>query len=311
MSAKFPNVPNVPGVPAVARPDNLLSAIRIGSGDALSNGTTALDQLGIGQTVQAGISLAASLAGASSALPPAQQVFSDGSDVVSGLRGSIANATSAISAIGSGDIQGAIASTERLVDAASRAYSSVLSVINPQPVAPASGSDDEIEADLMNQWGMYTQEGELAAPADNVIAFENVLDARISDYPVEQGGFASYNKVITPYEIRFIMTKGGSVEDRQDFLKAVQDAWQAVTLYNFVTPECVYLDMNVVGVRQQRAADRGNGLLGLEVVLRKIRQTASLAFTDTAEPTGEDTVNRGSVQASATPAAQQYEGAAQ
>lgn len=310
MSAKYPNVPNVEGVPAIARPDALLSAIRIGTNDAITSGEQALSQLGAGDTSGALSSLNDSLASATSALEPAEEVFSTGSEIVSGVNSAVANASSAITALGSGDLTGAVASAERMVDAAESAYSSVMNVIDPQAETVETGSDDEAEADLMNQWGMYTQEGELAAPADTVIAFENVLDARISDYPVENGGFASYNKVITPYEIRVIMTCGGAVEDRQDFLKAIQDAWQSTTLYNFVTPECVYLDVNVTGVRQQRAPDRGNGLLALEVVLRKIRQTATLAFTDTKEASGQDTVNQGSVQASSTTSSQQYAGAA-
>lgn len=310
MSAKFPNVPNVPGVPPVARPDALLATIRTGSADALNGGTTALGQLTVGNGSGALGSLTGGLLGAESAAGPAEQVFTDGSDVLSGLRGSIANATSAISSLGSGDFSGAIASTERLIDAARRANTAVNTVINPPVIIATTTSDDEVEAELTNQWGLYTQEGQLAAPADTVLAFEIVLDARISDYPVEKGGFASYNKVQVPYEIRAVMTRGGSVENRQDFLKAIQDAWQATTLYNFVTPECVYLDVNVVGVRQQRASDRGNGLMALEVVLRKVRQTATLAFTDTKEPTGEDVVNKGSVQATPTAGAQQYAGAA-
>lgn len=309
MSVKFPNVPALPGVPALARPDAILSAIRIGTGNAADQGATALGQLGVNAISDALGSLNKGLASAADIVGPAGQVFSANSDIVVGVQGAISNATSAIDAIGAGDIGGAITATRRLVERASSAFRNVLRVISPGSVLPTEAELDVLEADLTNQWGMYTQEGVLAAPADNVVGFENVLDARISDYPVENGGFASYNKVITPYEVRFIMSKGGTVDDRQAFLKAVQDAWTGITLYNFVTPECVYLDMNVVGVRQQRAADRGNGLLALEVVLRKIRQTATLAFTETKEATGQDVVNNGSVQATPKPAVQQYAGA--
>lgn len=310
MSAKYPTVPNVPGVPALARPDALLTAIQAGTAKAAESGTTALGQLGVDQISEALASLNTGLASAADIIGPAEQVFSANSEVVVGVRGAISNAESAIEAIGSGDISGAITATQRLVQRATSAFRNVLRVISPGSVVPTEAELDVLEADLTNQWGMYTQAGVLAAPADTVVGFENVLDARISDYPVENGGFASYNKVITPYEIRFIMTKGGTVDERQAFLKAVQDAWTATTLYNFVTPECVYLDMNVVGVRQQRAADRGNGLMALDVTLRKVRQTATLAFTATKEATGEDVVNKGSVQATAKPAVQQYAGAA-
>lgn len=310
MSAKYPTVPNVPGVPALARPDALLATINTGLNTALTRGVEALNFLGDDNTAGALGSLTAGLLGANSAVPPAEEVFSTGSDVVSGAKGAVANASSAISALGSGDINGAIAATQRMINSAETANAAVLRVISPPQLTPATASDDQIEAELMNQWGMYTQAGELAAPADTVTTFENVLDARISDYPVENGGFASYNKVITPYEIHTMMTRGGSVEDRQDFLKAIQDAWQATTLYTFVTPECVYLDVNVVGVRQQRSSDRNNGLMVLEVVLRKVRQTASLAFTSTKEAEGQDSVNKGSVQATNKATNQQYAGAA-
>ena len=168
----------------------------------------------------------------------------------------------------------------------------------PEQLLRDSGA--EVNADTARQWGLFTQDGDLAAPADNVIMVEIGLDARISDYPVENGGFASYNKTLTPFEVRMVMTRGGSVDDRQDFLKAVQDAWQGIDLFNVVTPEGVYLDVNVVAVRQVRAADRGMGLMALELTLRQIRQTATLAFTNTKEPSGAGQVNAGAVQAQPT-----------
>lgn len=165
-----------------------------------------------------------------------------------------------------------------------------------------SSSGDEVNADTARQWGLFTQDGEFAAPADNVIMFENQLEARISDYPVEQGGFGSYNKVIMPYDIRMVMSRGGSAEDRQEFIKAVNDAWQSTELFNVITPECVYLDVNVVMVRRTAAADRGATLLALEIGLRKVRQTAKLTFTNTKDAASSGQVKNGSVQAQPTEA---------
>lgn len=172
-----------------------------------------------------------------------------------------------------------------------------------------TSSGDDASADITRQWGLFTQDGDEAAPADNVVAFELGAEARISDYPVAPNttdspqavGFGSYNKVILPYDIRLIMSCGGSVEDRQAFLEAVQDAWQSTELFNVVTPECVYLDVNVVNVRTVRAADRGGGLLTLEIALRKIRQTATLTFTQTQDAAGNSAVNDGSVQTQSAP----------
>lgn len=161
-------------------------------------------------------------------------------------------------------------------------------------------SGEEVNADTARQWGLFTQGGDEAAPADNVVAIEVGLEARISDYPVEQGGFGSYNKTIMPFDVRLIMSRGGSVEDRQDFIQAVQDAWQSTELFNVVTPECVYLDVNVVGVRRVAAGDRGMGLMTLEIALRKVRETAQLTFTATKDAASAGQVQDGSVQAQPT-----------
>ncbi|OYW21291.1 MAG: hypothetical protein B7Z52_01065 [Burkholderiales bacterium 12-64-5] len=170
---------------------------------------------------------------------------------------------------------------------------------------PLSNSGEQTNADTARQWGLYTQGGAVAVPADNVIAVEVALEARISDYPVAPNstdakaspvGFASYNKVIVPFDVRIILTRGGSVDDRTEFLKAAQDAWQSTELFNVVTPEFVYLDVNVVGLRRVAASDRGMGLMTLEMQLRKVRQTATLTFTSTKEPSGAEEVQDGSVQ---------------
>ena len=177
---------------------------------------------------------------------------------------------------------------------------SILFPTNNQTEQPLTSSGEEVNADVVRQWGLFTQAGDFAVPCDNVVAFELALEARISDYPVEKGGFGSYNKVQMPFDVRLIMSRGGSVEDRQDFVKAVQDAWQSTELFNVVTPEGVYIDVNVVMARQVRASDRGAGLLTMEVGLRKVRQTASLKFTNTKEPSGAGQVKDGSVQAQPT-----------
>lgn len=311
MTAKFPNVPNVPGVPALARPDALLATIRIGSNDAQKNSAAAVVSLGQNAISDATDFLEKAKTSADTALAPARQLYSDGTDVVGGLSGVSGNATNAINSLLSGDFNGAAQSADQALRSATRAVSAISRIVSPQSVRQIQ-TNEPIYVFEESSWGIYPSSDLNAAPipVDTISAFEIVLDARISDYPVEQGGFASYNKVQTPFEVRVLITRGGTVEQRQETLAAIQAAWQSTDLFDVVTPECVYLDVNVVGVRQQRAADRGNGLMALEVVLRKVRQTATLAFTDTKEPTGEDAVNQGSVQATATPAATANAGAA-
>lgn len=318
MSALFPNVPDAPGVPAVARAGGQLQVIANGAGTAVSAATDALEAIGNSQFVAANAELLVTIGGATNALNAANSIMSTTSEISGSLAGTVAGAQNAIDALASGDPIAAARAVERTIENAERAYNAVTALISPPAQEPLGGSGEEVNADTARQWGLFTQDGDFAAPADNVIALEVGLEARISDYPVapntagsptETVGFGSYNKVVVPYDVRLIMSRGGSVEDRQDFLKAVQDAWQSVELFNVVTPECVYLDVNVVGVRRLAAPDRGATLMSLEIALRKVRQTATLTFVQTKEPSGSGQVKDGSVQARQPADAQQYAGA--
>ena len=299
----------MPGVPAVARAGAQLQGIANNANYALGGAQEALAAVGASDIAAANVALGGTVSAASAALDAAQPIFATGGEMIGSLSGTVANANSALDALASGDINGAVASIQQTIDAADRAFNVITNIISPTPQLPLAGSGEEVNADIARQWGIYTLDGEFAVPCDNVIAFENALEARISDYPVELGGFGSYNKVILPYDIRLIMSRGGTVEDRQEFLKAVSDAWQSIELFDVVTPECVYLNVNVVAVRRVASGDRGMGLMVLEVALRKVRQTATLSFTQTKEPSGAGQVKDGSVQAQKPADAQQYAGA--
>ena len=296
MSALYPNVPDVPGVPVVNRAPAIISSALSGATESRRFAQTGLDLLGSLNTAGAAVAFTSSSNLAQGALSLVDPVFSTGSLPTNSLYSAAGMATGAVNAIGRGDIGGAIMAGQAAVNFATDAIASLSAALNPPGEEILADSGAAVQADIAAQWGIFTQGGEPAAPADNIIALEALLEAAISDYPVENGGFGSYNKVIRPFDIRLAMTKGGSVEERQAFAKAVQDAWHSTELFNVVTPEVVYLDVNVVGVRRMVESDRGVGLMMLEVALRKVRQTARLAFADTKEAASAGVVNTGSVQ---------------
>ena len=71
------------------------------------------------------------------------------------------------------------------------------------------------------QWGIFDQSLQPVIVGDSCLLVDYRKEFRISDYPIEQGDFASYNKVETPYDFKMTFTKGGSSSDRQTFLTAV------------------------------------------------------------------------------------------
>jgi len=296
MSALYPNVPDVPGVPVVNRAATAIQSAIDGAAQSRSASQTGLDLIERADLSGAATSFTAGSTLAAAAQTLIDPVFAIGSIPSGALSSAAGMASGAASALARGDVAAAVSAGIDAVNYATDAILSMRSLLQQPGIPILADSGPEVQADIAQQWGLYDQSGLPAVIADNVQSLEVALEAQISDFPVENGGFASYNKVIRPFDVRIAMTKGGSVEDRQAFVQQVQDAWQSLDLFNVVTPEVVYLDVNVVGVRRLVESDRGVGLMMLDVSLRKVRQTGRLAFTSTAEPASAGVSNNGAVQ---------------
>jgi hypothetical protein len=127
-------------------------------------------------------------------------------------------------------------------------------------------------------WGIFDSDGRLALEPDSIAALEPSREFRVSDYPVEQGAFRSYNKVALPAETRVTMTKGGTDADREAFLRELDALVQSIELYNVITPDGSFLNRNLVRYDYRRTAERGATLLTVELQLTEIRLSASSSF---------------------------------
>lgn len=113
--------------------------------------------------------------------------------------------------------------------------------------------------------------------------FSYMREARVADFPIEEGGFASYNKVQIPANPTITLVLDGSENDRTTFLEAMESAAVSTDLYNVVTPEYVYVGYNIERYSYQRRSSRGVTLLMVEVSLKEIRQV-SATFTTASSP---------------------------
>lgn len=181
------------------------------------------------------------------------------------------------------------------------------------PLAPAfvaqqalTGDDPSISAfgGSTTQWGVFDDQGNQVLEPDSIVVVEEMKEWRISDYPVEDGSFQSYNKVEMPQEVRVTMVKGGQVSDRQQFLSDLDSIAGDTKLYTVVTPEIEYDNVNLERHSLARSSRNGVSLIAVEIVMREIRVTANGTLSNTKQPDGADAVDGGSVQPQ-TPTAQQ------
>lgn len=121
-------------------------------------------------------------------------------------------------------------------------------------------------------WGIFDSTGSRRViEPDNVLNFDNRNDWRVSDFPVEQGEFASYNKVVLPPEFSVRLTKGGSLSDRTTFLQQIATIAGDLNKYVLITPERSYPSLNVLRYEVTRRGPEGAYYLAeVDIFFREI-----------------------------------------
>ncbi|MBO1325340.1 hypothetical protein K2X14_11625 [Acetobacter sp. TBRC 12305] len=186
--------------------------------------------------------------------------------------------------------------------------------------------DDYLVSQAAQQWGIFDASNSPVLTSGRVRALDVQSQYRISDAPLENGSFASYNKVRIPGQYMVEMLCDGSStslgnsdvidtlisafdsnatssgqQGRTSFLAALDGVVADLNLYHVTTPEATYANVNVVGYHLRREARRGVTLLWADVLLQEVRLTPSNLTTsvDTAQPQGQAQQNGGNVQSQA------------
>ncbi|MDE9539812.1 phage baseplate protein [Xenorhabdus bovienii] len=124
-----------------------------------------------------------------------------------------------------------------------------------------------------NYWGIFNQYGIPLLLADNVISLQYQNQYRVVSAPIENGSFATYNKVSDPYKVTVQLTKGsGGTLERGAFLAQLEILAKSTLKFHVVTPEFVYTNAAIVGYDLAREAKDGATLIKVNVHLEEIRE---------------------------------------
>ena len=170
-----------------------------------------------------------------------------------------------------------------------------------------------------NEWGIFDSAGKPLGDPRKITGFLGALaqsagflygttlstgsvmytkETKVSDFPVERGGFASYNKVESPGTPVVTLCFTGSESERTQFLAAIDFACKSTELYTVVTPEVQYPRHSVERYNYQRRSNGGATLLVVEISLKEIREV-SAAYSQSEipkEPSAAPVVDSGKVQ---------------
>lgn len=180
--------------------------------------------------------------------------------------------------------------------------------------------------DILNpragDWMILSSDGSPAIVPDTVPRFEYRGEARVADYPMEQGAFASYNKVAMPFDIRMVMVCSGlnyaqsaaqaikniagigigqNLMQKPDFLDSLDYMLSTTDLFAIVTPDRTYNSLNLEHYDYRRETTNGATMLIVEAWFREIRVTGAATYSNggSASPSAASPTGLGTVQTSA------------
>lgn len=146
-----------------------------------------------------------------------------------------------------------------------------------------------------SQWGIFDASGLQAFNYQSIVDFDYKQDWPTSDYPIEEGGFQSYDKVELPFDVKVRVVSGGSEGERQALLDSVHAAAGTLDLFTVVTPEKTYASCNISHIDYKRSAASGVGMIMIDIWFIEIRESATANFTTTQSPANAGQVNTGNV----------------
>jgi len=158
------------------------------------------------------------------------------------------------------------------------------------------------------KWGIYDAAN--AKPVivpDNIVSVDYSNAANILNYPLEEGAFASYNKIQNPRAYAVVMSKGGTQNELTAFITALETIQASLDVYTIHTPNKSYLSVNVDRIEYRREATNGAGMIKATVHFVEIRaakakfSTPGAASPTATTPQAQATVNNGQTQAATAP----------
>lgn len=154
---------------------------------------------------------------------------------------------------------------------------------------------DLFQFPVSETWGVFDSNGNQVLSPDSFLGIRYRNSNHISDYPVEDGAFASYNRVQTPFDAHVSLAKGGTLDERQAFMKAVEALFAPIDLYTLITPELTYSDVSIEDHEYERRTRNGAHIIIAHIHFLQVRILPNPGVY--AQPTATSPQYRGQVAA--------------
>lgn len=107
---------------------------------------------------------------------------------------------------------------------------------------------------------------------DSVLALNVRKGSDISNYKLETGSFASYNKIEKPRIIPIRLVKSGTESDRQQFLMWLEKVSKTTQLFDISMPEVSYKNLSLIDYSITRESKSGVTLIVADCVFQEVME---------------------------------------
>ena len=133
------------------------------------------------------------------------------------------------------------------------------------------------------RWGVFDDQGNslfdtfdsIFGPVLSISGVDYYKEVQASEFPVERGGFAQYNKVETPGRHLVAVALTGDENARKELLQTVDRACKATDLWIVALPEGSYPEASLVNYNYRRQATKGANMLIVELEFVEVRQVVT------------------------------------
>ncbi len=144
-------------------------------------------------------------------------------------------------------------------------------------------------------WGVFDESGESIAEYDSFVSVSYRDDSNVSDYPIENGGFAAYNKVDQPFSVRVTLTCGGDVDRRNAFTEALKRARRSLDLFTVLCEDGEFEKCNLIAVDWERRQEQGAHRIVAMCEFQEIRERSTTAFSTPQSASGYELNKQGQI----------------
>lgn len=155
------------------------------------------------------------------------------------------------------------------------------------------------DGNKQSAWGIYEKgTNDIALEVDGFVDFTLSNASQIAGYRIEQGQFASYNKVDSPYGLSLVAVKTGTILELDDFLFKLDIISNDIKLYSILTPGQLYQNANMQQYAYRRSVEGGLNMLYVNMMFTQILSTDEAQFNvPTQSQAGQKIENNGTVTA--------------